>query len=132
MFLVLYADSKPPDESLKLGRNPDRGNLLFKLTLTPQQQQQQQQQKQKQDKQKKKKSRGNRKLQRYRAKLRKRGLNNETIATLISDYNNTNQGQNDEQSTASNMNIELLIPAHNQVGSIYEQKLKIKNLFIFR
>src|SRR5271156_931212 len=24
---------KPPDESLKLGRNPDRGNLLFVLTL---------------------------------------------------------------------------------------------------
>jgi hypothetical protein len=77
----------------------------------------QQEQQQKQEQQKKKKCRGNRKVQRFRAKLRKRGLSNETITTLINDYNNTNQGQNDEQSIVSGMDVQLLVPIRDQVGS---------------
>ncbi|CAF4200570.1 unnamed protein product [Rotaria sordida] len=38
-------------------------------------------------KKKKNKCRGNRKLQRYKAKLRKRGFNNEAITSLINNYN---------------------------------------------
>jgi hypothetical protein len=93
---------------------------------------QQQQQQQQQGKQKKKKCRGNRKLQRYRAKLRKQGLNNETIATLIKNYNNQpNQDKDEEQTIAPAMNVELLIPVPNQVESIHKKKLKIKNSFYF-
>jgi hypothetical protein len=80
-----------------------------------------QQQTQDKPKKKKKKCRGNRKLQRYRAKLRKRGLNNETITALINDYNNTNQDQNEEEYIAPDMDVELLIPLRDQVGSIYGQ-----------
>jgi hypothetical protein len=76
---------------------------------------------------KKKKCRGNRKLQRFRAKLRKRGLNNETITTLINDYNNTDQGQNDEQSIVSDMDMEVLVPLRDQVGS----KSQSNELFYF-
>jgi hypothetical protein len=96
------------------------------LNLQPRQGLQQQQQ-QKQDQQKKKTCRGNRKLQRFRAKLRKRGLNNETITTLINDYNNTDQGQNDEQSIVSDMDMEVLVPLRDQVGS----KSQSNELFYF-
>ncbi|CAF1448082.1 unnamed protein product, partial [Adineta steineri] len=80
-----------------------------------QKEQQQQQQQQKQQKPKKKTSRGNRKLQRFRTKLRKRGLSHETIATLINNYNTSEQGNNDEQSTVSNMDVEQLISTRNHV-----------------
>ena len=65
----------------------------------------------------KKKCRGNRRRQRYRTRLRKQGLTNETITTLIQDYDNTDQGQDESQSSVSDMNVELLIPAYNQVRS---------------
>ncbi|CAF1391421.1 unnamed protein product [Rotaria sp. Silwood1] len=74
----------------------------------------QQEQEQKKDKHQKKKSRGDRKRQRYRAKLRKRGLNDEEITALINTYNNGNQGQDDGQSTLHDMNVELLIPVRHQ------------------
>ena len=78
-----------------------------------------QQPQQKQDKKKKKKCRGNRKLQRFRAKLRKRGFNNETITTLINEYNNTtNQNQNEVQSIIPDMDVALLVPVRDQVRSI--------------
>ncbi|CAF1577846.1 unnamed protein product [Adineta steineri] len=82
----------------------------------PLSQPEQRNQQQKQHKQKKtNKSRGNRKLQRFRAKLRKRGLSRETIATLINNYNTSEQGNNDEQSTVSNMDVEQLISTRNHV-----------------
>jgi hypothetical protein len=67
---------------------------------------------------KKTKSRGNRKLQRFRAKLRKRGLNEETIVTLINDYNHSSQGQDLQQSSRSDMDVEALIPAQDQVSRV--------------
>ena len=81
-----------------------------------------QEQNQQQDRSKKRKSRGNRQLQRYRAKLRKQGLNNETITTLINNYQVTaDQGQNEEPSVVANMDVELLVvPASNQVGSVHK------------
>ncbi|CAF4658178.1 unnamed protein product [Rotaria socialis] len=67
-------------------------------------------------KKKKNKCRGNRKLQRYKAKLRKRGFNNEAITSLINNYNQVNQDQNVvHESTIPNINIELLVPIDNQV-----------------
>jgi len=79
----------------------------------------QRQQQQNQDKKNKKKCRGNRKLQRFRAKLRKRGFNNETITTLINEYNNTtNQNQNEVQSIIPDMDVALLVPVRDQVRSI--------------
>ncbi|CAF3996765.1 unnamed protein product [Adineta steineri] len=80
-----------------------------------QHQKEQQQQQQKQQKSKKKTSRENRKLQRLRAKLCKRGLSHETIATLINNYNTSEQGNNDEQSTVSNMDVEQLISTRDHV-----------------
>ncbi|CAF2148368.1 unnamed protein product, partial [Rotaria magnacalcarata] len=66
-------------------------------------------------KKKKNKCRGNRKLQRYKAKLRKRGFNNEAITALINNYNQANQDQNVvHESTIPNINIELLVPIDNQ------------------
>ena len=43
---------------------------------------------------KKKKSSGNRQLQRFRAKLRKRGLDQDSIATMINEYNNPSRPDN--------------------------------------
>lgn len=52
--------------------------------------QKQENQEMKQKKKKKRKNgRGNRKLQRYRAKLRKQGLNDAAIATMIANYNHS-------------------------------------------
>ncbi|CAF3773979.1 unnamed protein product, partial [Rotaria socialis] len=69
-------------------------------------------------KKKKNKCRGNRKLQRYKAKLRKRGFNNEAITSLINNYNQVNQDQNVvHESTIPNINIELLVPIDNQETS---------------
>jgi hypothetical protein len=107
----------------------DRGRNLTSSTQSvfSRQQPQSGQRQQLQDKQTKKKHRGNRKLQRFRAKLRKRGLNNETITTLINDYNNTHQGQNEEQSIVSDMNVEVLVPVRDQVGA----KSQNNELFYF-
>ncbi|CAF5018014.1 unnamed protein product, partial [Rotaria magnacalcarata] len=66
-------------------------------------------------KKKKNKCRGNRKLQRYKAKLRKRGFNNEAITALINNYNQVNQDQNVvHESTISSISTELLVPIDNQ------------------
>ncbi|CAF2168445.1 unnamed protein product, partial [Rotaria magnacalcarata] len=66
-------------------------------------------------KKKKNKCRGNRKLQRYKAKLRKRGFNNEAITALINNYNQANQDQNVvQESTIPNINREHLVPIDNQ------------------
>lgn len=84
------------------------------------------QQQPKQKKENKKKSRGDRKRQRYRAKLRKRGLNNETIETLINNYNNSNQARDDEEhSTLPDADVALLVPTGTQVGSIH--RIEISN-----
>lgn len=84
-------------------------NLTLSTNSTASNQQILSQSEQQQVKKKKKKCRGNRKLQRFRAKLRKQGFNNETIATLINTYNNViNQDQNNkEQLTSSNMDVVL-------------------------
>lgn len=67
-------------------------------------------------KRKKNNCRGNRKLQRYKAKLRKRGFNDEAITTLINNHNHVNQDQNVVQdSTIPNINREHLVPTENQV-----------------
>ena len=67
-------------------------------------------------KKKKNKCRGNRKVQRYKAKLRKRGFNNEAITALINNYNQVNQDQTMvHESTLPNINAELLVPIDNQV-----------------
>lgn len=69
-----------------------------------------------QQQQQKKKYRGNRKLQRFRAKLRKRGFNDETITTLIHGYNDySNQYDNEEESIISNIDVEVFIPLKEQV-----------------
>lgn len=49
---------------------------------------QQQQQQQEGEKSKRKKSRGNRPLQRFRAKLKRQGCNAETISTMINERQN--------------------------------------------
>ena len=69
-----------------------------------------------QQKKTKKKSRGNRKLQRYRAKLRKQGISDEAIATLIrNDHNQPSNLQNPDQTQTSNINVRPIVS--NQVGS---------------
>jgi hypothetical protein len=74
-----------------------------------------------QHKQKKKKCRGDRKRQRFVAKLYKQRLSKEEIDKLINDYNNANQDQNDEESTVPDLDVELLIPVRDQVESpIYQ------------
>jgi len=84
------------------------------------------QQQPKQKKENKKKSRGDRKRQRYRAKLRKRGLNNETIETLINNYNNSNQARDDEEhSTLPDADVALLVSPGTKVGSIH--RIEISN-----
>lgn len=72
---------------------------------------------------KKQKSRGNRQLQRYRAKLRKQGFNDQTIATLIKDYHNppstlehTKQRADVVAPTTSNIHVATHVS--NQVESI--------------
>ena len=67
---------------------------------------------------KKRKSRGNRQLQRFRAKLKRQGLNNETIATLITEYNHLSREymHEREESSVVNVNIKDFVTLHEQVG----------------
>jgi hypothetical protein len=96
------------NRNLSTPQTPPTRNLV----ITDKQQPQQQQQQQQQNKIKKKQCRGNRKLQRFRAKLRKQGFDVETITTLINDYNNpSNQPNNEEEFTAPNIDVEALIPS---------------------
>ena len=87
-----------------------------------------------QSEQQTKKCRGNRKRQRFVAKLKKRGLNKEEIDKLLDTYHNATQSENDEQSTTttttttiSDMDIELLIPEHDVVSEIYYETFRIGN-----
>ena len=103
------------DDNLGLVRN-----FILSTSSGSSQQQilsEQQQQQQQQNKSKKKQCRGNRKLQRFRAKLRKRGFDVETITTLINNYNNhPNQRNDEEESTAPDIDVEVLIsPLQDQV-----------------
>ncbi len=56
---------------------------------------------------KKKKSRGNRKLQRFRAKLKKQGLDHETIATMINNFNNPSRSTDERNFKAFRLWIEI-------------------------
>ena len=92
------------------------------MTCTqPKQQEQQQQQEPRPKQQEKKKSRDNRQLQRYRAKLRKQGLNAETIAIMTNENNNPsvhhgdNQRRQIETVVTRPENIENVIEITNQV-----------------
>jgi hypothetical protein len=49
----------------------------------------------------------------------------------MNNYNNTNQGHDEEQATIPYIDVELLIPAHNQVGSIYNSQLSIMDRFFY-
>jgi hypothetical protein len=62
-------------------------------------------------------SRGNRKLQRFRAKLRKRGFDNPTIETMINDYNQpiNIDPDRDETSTLTHDDTTILLPSAIQV-----------------
>ena len=67
---------------------------------------------------KKKKSRGNRKLQRYRAKLRKQGLDQETITTMINNLNNPSRSADERNLDELNPDVNI----HDQVYLFYETK----------
>ena len=68
------------------------------------------------EKRKKTKSRGNRKLQRFRAKLKKQGLSDETITRMIHDYNNPSRRENTSGTSAIvDINIENFTEQHAQV-----------------
>jgi hypothetical protein len=92
-------------------------NLILSTESTSHQLQHERQQQQQHDKIKKKKCRGNRKLQHFRAKLRKQGFDAETITTLINDYNNYPSQQNNEEefTVLNNIDVEVLIPLRDQV-----------------
>ncbi|CAF3918662.1 unnamed protein product [Adineta steineri] len=77
----------------------------------------QQQQQQQQPRKKKKKSRGNRKLQRLREKLKKQGLNAETITMMINTYNdrsNQHDIENIEDSVNQDINVQDLVQLNQQ------------------
>lgn len=57
--------------------------------------------------QKKKKTRGNRKLQRFRAKLRKQGFSTEHIQTLIEHYHQPISPHDQEENRLMRMNISV-------------------------
>ncbi|CAF1535193.1 unnamed protein product [Adineta ricciae] len=93
------------DNPFQLGHSQDP-ILAINDSIRPGSQQQQQQSK------RKKKSRGNRKLQRFRAKLKKQGLNAETIETIIDRYNEPVQQHPSRRLTEAldtNINVEELI-----------------------
>ena len=68
---------------------------------------------------KKKKSRGNRKIQRFRAKLKKQGLDNETIATIINEYNNPvrcdDEHGKEKEIVGPNLHMEDVVESRDQV-----------------
>jgi hypothetical protein len=67
----------------------------------------------------KKKSRGQRKLQRYRKKFRKQGLDEETIAERIRDISTKSNIPTDEQaddfSVLNEVTMEEIVPLNDQV-----------------
>ena len=90
-----------------------------------------QQQQQPHDTRKKNKSRGNRKLQRFRAKLRKRGFNADRITMLINDYQSPKQEEHEDETITSDVDIEALIPLREQVRSIDEKNEEDRKYFLF-
>jgi len=79
-------------------------------------------QQQQQEEKRKKKSRGNRQLQRYRAKLRKRGFDDVAIAQLINDGTDLQEEQEQQQEEAlvTDDPIEITRPLNDQVRRILE------------
>ncbi|CAF4027856.1 unnamed protein product [Adineta steineri] len=78
---------------------------------------QQQRQQQEESRKKKKKSRGNRKLQRFRAKLKKQGLNAEAITMMINTYNdrsNQHDIENVEDPVNQDINVQDLVQLNQQ------------------
>ncbi|CAF4289343.1 unnamed protein product [Adineta steineri] len=76
-----------------------------------------QQQQQQQRRKKKKTSRGNRKLQRFRAKLKEQGLNAETITMMINTYNdrsNQHDIENIGDSVNQDINVQDLVQLNQQ------------------
>ncbi|CAF1403704.1 unnamed protein product [Adineta steineri] len=76
-----------------------------------------QQQQQEESRKKKKKSRGNRKLQRFRAKLKKQGLNAEAITMMINTYNdrsNQHDIENIRDSVNQDINVQDLVQLNQQ------------------
>lgn len=68
----------------------------------------------------KKKSRGNRRLQRFRAKLRKQGLTTEAIAAVINEYNHPSRPGDESEVPApvalvSDMSVEDFAELSDQV-----------------
>ncbi|CAF1301890.1 unnamed protein product, partial [Rotaria sordida] len=72
------------------------------------------QQQQPKHKRNKKKCRGDRKGQRYRAKLRKRRLNDQQIANLEQNYKNMKHDVDIQSSTIPEIDIVALVPTHTQ------------------
>jgi len=72
---------------------------------------------------KKKKCRGNRKLQRFRAKLRRQGLDSNTITSLLENYHDRSDLPNNEnQLILPNVNVETLVEcsACSEIQVCYE------------
>ena len=70
-------------------------------------------QQQQQDRNKMKKCRGNRKLQRFRAKLRRQGLDADTITTLVNNsyHDNSHSLNNADELMVPNVDIQALVPS---------------------
>ena len=68
---------------------------------------------------KKKKSRGNRKIKRFRAKLKKQGLDDKTIATMINEYNNPvrcdDEHGKEKEIMGPNLHMEDVVESRDQV-----------------
>lgn len=77
--------------------------------------QEERQQQPQQKEQNKKKCRGDRQAQRYRAKLRKRGLTNDEIMTLIRNCKTNRQEKDENHTNIPDVNAELFIPTQTQV-----------------
>ena len=104
---------------LQSGQRQHQSQTIQRLQLHSQSREHHHQQQRRPDRQKKNKARGNRKLQRHRAKLRKRGVDVETITTLINNYKkHPDQGDNNEEVIIPNINVEDLVPLQRQVGII--------------
>ena len=90
-----------------MSTNPPQSSALHQQPQRPQR-----------EKSKKKNSCGDRRQQRFRAKLRKRGFDNETITRMSDQYTSTHREPDQHQQTVMpDMNVELLmLPVRDQVG----------------
>ena len=76
---------------------------------------------------KKKKSRGNRKLQRFRAKLKRQGLNTETMATMIEECNNLpRHDQQQRDVLATDISMKDFVESDDQEGHETTQRKTTK------